>query len=362
MRRLLHGLVPTLPDATATAIVARAEGVPLYAVEMVRMLLSNGQLRLGDGVLEPAGDLGKLADLAVPETLTALIAARLDALAPPDRALVLDAAVLGQSFSLGTRRGLRPAESELEPRLRSLIRRELLTHVVDVRSPERGHYAFVQALIREVAYRTLAKGDRGRYLAVARWLESLGDPELVAAVAGYLAAVTLARPGEEADELAVRARVAPGRRATALRSAPRPGEGVLRGGARPHDRPADRAVLLMLAGENSRQPSSRPRTRTSPGPSSSVAHSATGRRSRGLSRSTRVCCSGPLGSTMRLLSSSPRSPSSPTSRPILPSCRCATSTRAWCTSPGRPSVRSSSRRRSSTLPSRPTSRRSSPAR
>ena len=88
------------PTTTATAIVARAEGVPLYAVEMVRMLLSNGQLRLGDaGVLEPAGDLGELADLAVPETLTALIAARLDALAPPDRALVLDAAVLGQSFA-----------------------------------------------------------------------------------------------------------------------------------------------------------------------------------------------------------------------------------------------------------------------
>ena len=51
----------------------------------------------GDGTYVPAGDL---TELAVPGTLTALIAARLDALDPADRALVLDAAVLGQSFTL----------------------------------------------------------------------------------------------------------------------------------------------------------------------------------------------------------------------------------------------------------------------
>ena len=255
MRRLLDGLVPSLPDATATAIVARAEGVPLYAVEMVRMLSSKGQLRLGDsGVLEPAGDLGQLADLAVPETLTALIAARLDALAPQDRALVLDAAVLGQSFSpAGLAAVSGRAESELEPRLRSLVRRELLTHVVDPRSPERGHYAFVQALIREVAYRTLARADRRtRHLAVARWLESLGDPELVAAFAShYLAAVPLARPGEEADELATKAQVAlraAGDRAAALGS-PAQARTFYEEALGLTTDATDQAVLLMLAGE-----------------------------------------------------------------------------------------------------------------
>ncbi len=97
MNELLAGLVPGLPDSAARAIVARADGIPLYAVETVRMLLADGKLALDGDVYRPTGDL---ADLAVPETLTALIASRLDALPPDDRTLVSDAAVLGQSFTL----------------------------------------------------------------------------------------------------------------------------------------------------------------------------------------------------------------------------------------------------------------------
>ena len=78
MRDLLAGLVPGLPESTVRSIVARADGIPLYAVETIRMLVSDGRLREVDGRYEPAGELG---DLAVPETLQALIAARLDALA-----------------------------------------------------------------------------------------------------------------------------------------------------------------------------------------------------------------------------------------------------------------------------------------
>ena len=47
-----------------------------------------------------AGRSATLDEVAVPETLTALVAARLDGLDPADRALIEDAAVLGQSFSL----------------------------------------------------------------------------------------------------------------------------------------------------------------------------------------------------------------------------------------------------------------------
>ncbi len=96
MRELLAGLVPGLPEPAVRTIVARADGVPLYAVETVRMLLAEGRLELRDGAYLPVGELGSLA---VPETLTALIASRLDALGADDRALVSDAAVLGQSFS-----------------------------------------------------------------------------------------------------------------------------------------------------------------------------------------------------------------------------------------------------------------------
>jgi class 3 adenylate cyclase len=208
MRELLAGLVPGLPAMARDAIVTRADGVPLYAVETVRMLLAQGRLVREGEAYRPVDDL---SDLAVPETLTALIAARLDELDAADRGLVADAAVLGQSFTLAgvaAVSGLDPVA--LEPRLRALVRRELLVQLVDPRSPERGQYAFVQALIREVAYNTLAKRDRKvRHLAAARFFESLGTDELAGALAGhYLSAQGYAADGPEADALAAQARVA----------------------------------------------------------------------------------------------------------------------------------------------------------
>ena len=114
-------------------------------------------------------------------------------------------------------------EVALEPRLRALVRRELLTLETDPRSPERGQYAFVQALIREVAYNTLAKRDRkSRHLAAARFFESLGTDEIAGGLAGhYLAAYQNSPEGPEADALAAQARIAlaaAAERAAALRS------------------------------------------------------------------------------------------------------------------------------------------------
>jgi hypothetical protein len=207
MQELLAGLVPGLPVRARDAIVERADGVPLYAVETVRMLLAQGRLQLEAGIYTITGDL---ADLSVPETLTALISSRLDELDSADRSLVADASVLGQSFGLA---GLAAVSSlsadELEERLHSLVRRELLVQQIDPRSPERGQYTFVQSLIREVAYNTLARRDRKvRHLAAARFFESLGSDELAGALAGhYLSAHDYAE-GAEADALAAQARVA----------------------------------------------------------------------------------------------------------------------------------------------------------
>ena len=251
MRELLVGLVPGLPEAAARSIVSRADGIPLYAVETVRMLLADGSLELADGIYRPVGDL---TSLAVPETLTALIASRLDRLSPDDRALVSDAAVLGQSFTLAGLSAVSGiARADLEPRLHALVRRELLTLEADPRSPERGQYAFVQALIREVAYNTLARADRKvRHLAAARFFEALGSDELAGALAGhYLAAQENAAEGPEADALAGQARIA--LRAAAERAA----------GLGSHDQalsffdqaltvtsdPAARAELLERAGD-----------------------------------------------------------------------------------------------------------------
>lgn len=251
MRELLVGLVPGLPDAAARAITARADGIPLYAVETVRMLVADGRLVEEGGVYRPSGDLSALA---VPDTLTALIASRLDAIDPDARTLAQDASVLGQRFTLaglGAVSGLDP--ETLEPRLDTLIRRELLSRETDPRSPERNQYGFVQSLIREVAYNTLARKDRkARHLAAARFFESLETDELAGALAGqYLAAHANADGPEETAALAAQARVAlraAADRAGALGS-PDQAFDFLRDALGLAVDPADEAELSLRAGE-----------------------------------------------------------------------------------------------------------------
>ncbi|MGH2408399.1 MAG: hypothetical protein ACRDF7_10020, partial [Candidatus Limnocylindrales bacterium] len=90
-----------------------------------------------------------------------------------------------------------------------LVRRDLLVLDVDPRSPERGQYGFVQSVIREVAYGTLARRDRrARHLAAARFYETLDDQELAGILAShYVAAFEATAPGPEADAVAAQARV-----------------------------------------------------------------------------------------------------------------------------------------------------------
>jgi class 3 adenylate cyclase len=89
MRGLLDGLVAGLPDTLAGQILARSEGVPLYAVETVRMLLDRGHLVQQGSVYRATGPV---ETLEVPETLHALIAARLDGLTPDERLVVQNGA------------------------------------------------------------------------------------------------------------------------------------------------------------------------------------------------------------------------------------------------------------------------------
>jgi tetratricopeptide (TPR) repeat protein len=203
-----------------------------------------------DGAYHPVGDIDSLD---VPETLIALIAARLDGLPAADRALLQDAAVLGQSFTVA---GLEAVSGmprdEIDARLASLVRREVLERQADPRSPERGQYAFVQALIREVAYNTLARADRRtRHLAAARYFESVGGEELAGALAAqYLAAYRSSPQGPEADSLAAQARVslrAAAERASSLGS-PRQAVAFLREALEVTHDASEEADILERAG------------------------------------------------------------------------------------------------------------------
>jgi class 3 adenylate cyclase/tetratricopeptide (TPR) repeat protein len=186
MRELLTGLVPGLPASLQDQILARAEGVPLYAVETVRMLLDRGLL-IDDGSAYKV--VGEIGSLEVPETLQALVAARLDGLAPQERRLVQDAAVLGKTFTAGSVAALTgQPQADLEPILAGLVRKELLGLQSDPRSPEHGQYGFLQDIIRRVAYETLPKRDRrAKHLAAAEHLAAtLGEDEVAEVVASHL--------------------------------------------------------------------------------------------------------------------------------------------------------------------------------
>src|SRR5262245_9471019 len=253
MDSLLRGLVPGLPEELRATIRDRADGIPLYAVETVRMLLDRG-------FLEREGDAfrvsGPVEALEVPETLHALIAARLDGLEPQERQVLEDAAVLGKTFTLyGLAAVSGLGEAELEPILASLVRKELLTIQTDQRSPERGQYGFLQALVQRVAYDTLARRDRkARHLSAARFLQDEAgfDSDEIAEViaAHYLDAHSADPQADDAEAVKSQAREwlsRAGERAAALAATD--------DAARAFDRAADlandeaRAHLLERAGE-----------------------------------------------------------------------------------------------------------------
>src|SRR6202165_5137723 len=208
MSQLLDGMVPGLPADLSARIRERAAGIPLYAVETVRMLLDRGLLVESNGTYRVEGSLQSLEGA---QPLHALIAARLDSLGASERQLLQDAAVLGKSFTAAGLRAItaQPGDA-VEPSLTNLVNKDLLAIQSDPRSPERGQYVFVQDLVRSVAYGTLARRDRkARHLAAATYLESewSEEDEVAEVVASHLVeAYEADREAEDAGQIQARAR------------------------------------------------------------------------------------------------------------------------------------------------------------
>ena len=180
MDTLVEALVPGMPAPARAKITAHAQGIPLFGVETIRSLIDRDIVQPIEGAYRLVGDVGQLA---VPDSLHALLAARLDALDPHARRLVADAAVLGSTFSADA---LIAISGQDEPVVRAaldeLVRREVLTVSADALSPEKGSYRFTHQMLRQVAYDTLSRRDRkSRHLAVAAHLRAAfpGDGEEV---------------------------------------------------------------------------------------------------------------------------------------------------------------------------------------
>jgi len=144
------------------ALLETTEGNPLFVEETTRMLLEGGSSK------------------RIPDTLQAMIAARIDRLPRNEKTLLQRASVVGRIFWEGAIARLAPDLVELEPVLDDLLQRDFLTR--ESRSTISGEpaYRFKHVLIRDVAYSGLTKGARAElHQGVALWLTERTGEELL---------------------------------------------------------------------------------------------------------------------------------------------------------------------------------------
>ena len=187
-------------DAGAQALLlAHAGGNPLYAEQYMQMLADRGE----------GGE-----NLPVPDSVQGIIAARLDLLAPADKRLLQDAAVIGKVFWPGAVAALGGASggAGLAEQLHGLERRQLVRRERASSVAGQPQYAFAHVLVRDVAYGQIPRAARaGKHAAAAGWIESLGraDDHAEMLAHHYLTALDLARAaGRDTAELVSRARTA----------------------------------------------------------------------------------------------------------------------------------------------------------
>jgi len=196
---------PVLPPEVKALLLEQAAGNPLYAEEFARLLTDRGLLvRLGRTLRLSPGQ-----EIPFPETIQALVAARLDALLPERKALVQDAAVVGKVFWSGALAAISGRdEPALQAELEELERRELIRPAKVSSVAGQTEYAFWHAVVRDVAYAQIPRtGRMRRHRTAAEWLEHLAGERLAdrAEIIAhhYSQAVALARAtGEQARRLA----------------------------------------------------------------------------------------------------------------------------------------------------------------
>jgi DNA-binding SARP family transcriptional activator len=159
LRALLAG--QGLPAEVDPALLASVAGNPLYAEEYVRMVRDRG-LRAGES-------------LPVPETVHAIVAARLDALPTVQKAVLADASVLGRNGWAGALAALGERdEAEAAACLEELVGREFVRWLPRSSVAGQREYEFRHVLVRDVAYAQIPRIDRaGRHRRAAAWFQGL---------------------------------------------------------------------------------------------------------------------------------------------------------------------------------------------
>ena len=146
--------VEGLSDSVRGLILDKAEGNPFFVEEVIRSLLDEGVIAREDDRFVATAEVDSFA---VPDTLAAVLATRLDALPAGERKVVQAAAVIGREFSFDMLDALTDVGVDLDAVVRDLLRREL---IVEQPGADGRVYLFKHALTRDTAYGALLQGVR----------------------------------------------------------------------------------------------------------------------------------------------------------------------------------------------------------
>jgi class 3 adenylate cyclase len=164
--------VEDLPAGLHARIVERAGGNPFFVEEILRHLIETGRITpTENGWLAEPG----LTTVAIPDTIQAVLAARIDLLEPDEKRALQAAAVVGRVFwpaPIG--RYLDAAPARVTELLRSVESRDLVLSRLGSTMAGEPEFIFKHALVRDVAYESIPKRDRAMaHLEVARWIEEV---------------------------------------------------------------------------------------------------------------------------------------------------------------------------------------------
>ncbi len=169
----------SLDDRARKLIIEASEGNPLFVEQMLSMLIDEGALERdewGRWVL-----LTEIGSLTIPPSISALLTARLDRLAPSERAVLERASVVGQVFYRGAVEELVPRETgpQVGPALQKLVEKELIVPEASTFAGQET-YRFLHILIRDKAYFGLLKRTRADlHECFVDWLERSAPDRLM---------------------------------------------------------------------------------------------------------------------------------------------------------------------------------------